>query len=195
MTTVPRPPATGGLSGRCWNLARLGLLGLLSAPVGCGQSGSQVQMDSPEVAAYVQLVMPARIEIQPHWTKPVDFTGDGSADALEVILKAYDATGDLTKMVGTLHVELYTRRMASADRLAQRVAFWPVEFNSAESLTRHWDPLARFYFLQVKLAEAPLPVGRYILVARLQVPGQPRLEDEYEFTHEAGVVPPASQRP
>lgn len=161
---------------------------------GCAENSTNIDVDNPELAAYVQLIMPTRIEIQRYWTKPVSFTGDGNADGIEMILAAYDSFGDLTKIVGTLHFELFTRRMASADRLDERIAFWPIELDSRDALTEHWDPLARFYRFPLQLA-APLPPGRYILTARLVSPDGKRPFDEYEFTHEAGPAPPVSSGP
>ena len=170
-------------------------IGLLLAFSGCVADTADIQMDSPDMTAYVQLIMPTRIEIQRHWTKPVSFADDGNADGIEMILAAYDSFGDLTKVVGTLHFELHTRRMASADRLDKRVAFWSVELNSRRTLTEHWDPLARFYRFPLQLTATPLPPGRYILTARLVSPDDKRLVDQYEFTHQAGTAPPASAGP
>lgn len=164
------------------------------ACAGCQRPHGDLQTDSPQLAAYVQLIMPRSIELQPYWTKPVSFSGDTDADGLEIILAAYDSFGDNTKIVGRLQFELFTRRAASADRLGQRVALWTVALTSKESLTRHWDPFAHFYRFDVRLAEPPLPPGRYILVARLQAPNGERLFDEYEFTYEAGTAAPVQVR-
>ncbi len=101
----------------------LNALVVLSAG-GCQQPQPDVQLDDPEVAQYVELVLPARIEIQKFLTKPVSFAGDGSADGLEVILAAYDAAGDLTKIVGTFHFELTQNHVK--DSIGTRLAFWPV---------------------------------------------------------------------
>ena len=38
--------------------------GVLLALSGCAADTADVQMDSPDMAAYVQLIMPARIEIE-----------------------------------------------------------------------------------------------------------------------------------
>ncbi|MFH1749195.1 MAG: hypothetical protein ABIG44_19360 [Planctomycetota bacterium] len=176
-------------------LVTLSIICALTGLGGCAENTSTVQMDNPELAAYVQLIMPTRVEIQSYWTKPVSFAGDGRADGIEMILSVFDSFGDLTKIVGTLHVELHTRRSASADRLDKRLAFWPIELNSRKSLIQHWDPLARFYRFPLELAEAPLPPGRYILTVRLVAPNGERLSDEYEFTHEASSAPPANFEP
>lgn len=175
--------------------AWLTTVALILTAGGCASNDREVQMDNPALAAYVKLIMPIGIEIKPHWTKPVSFSETGAADGLEVFLAAYDSFGDNTKLVGTLHIELHTRRMASSDRLDRRIAFWPIELNSKESLTRHWDPLARFYRFRLKLTDTPLVPGRYILSARLLAPNEQRLFDEYEFTRESGPVPPAEAQP
>ncbi len=177
-------------SWRCVSAALLGL-GVVLSPAGCADKAGGPQMSSPELTTYVQLIMPRRIEMQRYWTKPVSFARNDNADGLEVVLAAYDSFGDLTKVVGALHVELYTRRAASSDRLGDRIAFWSVELNSREALTRYWDPLARFYNFPLRLPERPLAAGQYILQAGLVAPDGERLADEYEFTYEAGTAPPA----
>jgi hypothetical protein len=185
--------ATTSPSERSQRFLGLALLAALAAallPAGCAEKPGGPQMNSPELTAYIQLIMPNRIAIQP-WTKPVSFARNDNADGLEIIVAAYDSFGDMTKIVGTLHFELYARRPASSDRLGERIAFWPVELNSREALTRYWDPLARFYMFPVQLTGKPLPPGRYILQAGLVAPDGERLSDEYEITYEAGTAPPA----
>jgi hypothetical protein len=194
----PGPPARQTDMSRQWKTALAGrgpafalLVGLAACSGGCAEKKAGVELGSPELAAYVQLVMPTRIELQRYWTKPVSFAGNENADGLEIILAAYDSSGDLTKIVGTLHFELYTRRMASSDRLGERIAFWTVELNSRDALTRYWDPLARFYRFPVRLSDKPLAAGQYILQARLVAPDGERLFDEHEFTYESGTAPAA----
>jgi len=141
-----------------------------------------------ELAAYVELVLPARIEIQRYLTKPVSFAGDGKADGLEVILAAYDAAGDLTKVVGTFHFELQTRRIS--DRIGTRLAFWPLEINSYKTMHLYRDSLSRFYDFPLQLEHSPLPAGQYVLTVWLHLPTGRRLFDEYEFSYDGGGVPP-----
>lgn len=157
----------------------------------CESTGPRPATGDPELAEYVELILPARVEIQRYLTKPVSFAGDGKADGLEVILAAYDAADDLTKVVGTFHFELQTRRMS--DRIGQRVAFWPVEVNSTETMHEYRDHLSRFYDFPLQLNEALTP-GQYVLTAWLHLPTGRRLFDEYEFTYDGSGAPPVNAR-
>ncbi len=159
--------------------------------LGCQQPGARVQADNPGLAAYIQLLMPTRIEIQPFWTKVVSLAGTGQVDGLEVVLGAYDSFGDNTKLVGTLHFEVYARRLASAERRDNRLAFWPVNLDTKEQLTTYWDPALRLYVFPLRLEQPNLAPGAYILTARLQTPTGDRLQDEYELTVDSGPAPPA----
>lgn len=157
--------------------------------LGCAADGSHARTDSPEMAAYVQLVMPAQIKIL-EWTKPVSLAADGNADGVEAVLEARDSFDDLTKVVGTLHFELRTRRLS--DRMGTRVAFWPVEINSVETMRMYRDPLSRFYRFPLQLDQGPLKPGRYALMVWLLLPTGQRLLDEYEFQYDGAAAPPAS---
>ncbi len=160
---------------------------------GCPPRRSSAESDSAELATYARVMMPKKIEIQRYLTQPISFAGNGDADGLEVILAAIDSFGDPTKVVGTFHFELHKIRPASSDREGDRLAFWPIDINSDETLTKYWDRLARFYRFPLKL-ESPLPPGKYILSARLISPTGDKLFDEYEFASEAGSAPSASTR-
>lgn len=162
-----------------FSLAILTLLGVL----GCQQPNADLDLDNPELAAFVRLMMPTRIEIQHYLTKPFDFEGTGDADGLEVILAAHDSFGDPVKCVGTFHFELYKLRMASGDKRGKQTAFWPVTISSDKTLVQYWNRPTRFYRFPLKLAEGPLPPGRYILSARLITPTGDKLFDDYEFEY------------
>lgn len=170
-------------------LRRLGGLVMLVAVVGCQQAHMAVDADDPLVGAFIELMMPRRIEVQRYLTQPVSLAGDGQPDGLEMILAAQDAVGDPVKVVGTFHFELYTRRMASADKLGTRVAFWPVTIDSEESFVQYWDAFSRFYKFRLALEQPPLPAGRYVVTARLLGPTGLKLYDEYEFEYDGGAVP------
>lgn len=187
----------GGMSERAgagWTRAAralsLALLGLLPA-AGCENPAARINADDPDVAAFVELVMPRKIEIQHYLTRPVSFAGDGNADGIEVILAALDSFGDPVKCVGVFQLELNTLRMASGDRLGERIALWSIELDSREKMSEYWDRLARFHRFPLKLAGGRLEPGKYILTARISTLGGQKLFDEYQFTHEAGVVPSA----
>ena len=63
-------------------LAALAYVPVLLGAAGCSNPNASVQTNDPELAAYLDLVLPARIEIQRFLTKPVSYAGDGAADGL-----------------------------------------------------------------------------------------------------------------
>lgn len=176
-----------------WLWAPAGLAGM-AALAGCDKR-PVVHADDPQVAAFLQVLMPRQIEVQKFLTRPVSLGGEGTADGLEVVLAAMDSLGDRVKVVGTFHFELYSRRPASGDRLGQRLAFWPVKIDSDEALLQYWDRLSRFYRFPLQLPSPPLEPGQYILVVRLLSPAGETLESEYEFEHREATVPTVSLRP
>jgi hypothetical protein len=183
---APAARRPGGASlASCLLLAVLS--GVTIGLTACARSDKAVEYSRPD-AAVGQLMLPAKIQIQRYWTRPISLSGKPGPDAMEVIVAAFDSCGDNTKMAGTLHIELFTRRAASSDKLGQRLAFWAVELNSIEQMTEHWDSLARFYRFPLKLPAPPLRPGRYVLTATLQPPCGDRLMDEYDFEYEAGKV-------
>jgi len=165
-----------------------GLLAVLalSGPVGCTPQHADVARDGPEMSAFVELMMPKTIEIQHYLTRPRDFTGDGNADGLEVVLVARDSFGDSVKCVGTFHFELYTMRLASGDKLGERIGFWPVTINSDKSMVQYWDRVTRSYLFKLQLSDGRLAPGRYVLTAQLITPAGTKLYDTYEFAYKAG---------
>jgi hypothetical protein len=165
----------------------LSSLSCLVAAAGCTGHAGGISGDQPDLKACAEIVLPNAIKLQP-WTRPVSFAADGKADGLEVLLAAYDALGDETKALGTLHLELFARRMASADRLGRRLALWKVNLDSRDHVVPHWDQSVHFSRFHVRLSDAPLEPGRYVLVARLLTPTGHRLSDEHEFTLEAGAT-------
>jgi len=120
----------------------------------------------------------------------VSLAGDGSADALEVIVEARDSFDDLTKVVGTFHFDLSTRKLS--DSVGTRVAFWPVEVNTEKTMRMYRDRLSKFYHFPLQLQTPPLPAGRYNLSMWLHLPTGQRLFDEYEFDYDGKAAPPPS---
>ncbi|MFQ5807950.1 MAG: hypothetical protein ACE5I3_16010 [Phycisphaerae bacterium] len=158
-------------------------ISVLFAASGCQDRSADVQLDNPELAAFVRLMMPKEIEIQHYLTRPFDFAGTGDADGLEVILAALDPFGDPVKCIGTFHFKLHTRRMASGDKFDKQIALWTVAIDTDRSLIEYWDRYSRYYRFPLKLSEGTLPPGHYILSAQLVTPTGDKLFDEYEFTH------------
>jgi hypothetical protein len=159
---------------------------------GCTQRAA-LDAEKPDVAAYLDFVLPKRIEIQKYLTKPVSFAGDGNADGILVVLAAYDSIGDQTKAVGQFSFEL-ERFPKVSDQIGEQVAVWPVPVNSDETLKAHWDRLTRSYRFPLKLEHGGLKPGKYRLSVRLTSPNGEPLFHQYEFTHEAGAAPMAPRR-
>ncbi len=155
---------------------------------GCAERNKPAVGD-PQLAAYVALVMPARIEVQRFLTKPVSFADNGSADGLEVILAAYDAADELTKAAGAFQFELSTRKRG--ETLGTRLDFWAVEINTEKALGEYRDSLSRYYRFPLLLKEKPLPPGDYVLSVSLQLPADKRLAAEYAFNYDGRGAPPA----
>ena len=169
--------------GFSWRL--LSILGVLIVATGCRQLGTDVRMDDPQLAAFVRLMMPAKIEIQHYLTKPYAFDDSPDVNGVEVILTTLDSFDDPIKSVGTFHFDLYTMRMASGDRLGEQVAHWPVTIDTDVTLLQYWDRLTHSYRFPLKLRNGKLPPGRYILNASLMTPAETKLFDSYEFRYGA----------
>lgn len=160
------------------------LAGVLLA--GCTPARRGVATDAEQLAEYIELVLPARIQVL-EWTKPVSLTGSGDADGLEVILAAYDAFDDETKAIGTFHFELQSWR--PSEHLGTRVAFWTVDVTTARALRSYRDHPTGFYRFPLQLVRRPLTPGTYILTVRLHLPTGRRLEDEHRFDYDGSPVP------
>lgn len=142
-----------------------------------------------DVAVFVGLVMPRKIEIQRYLTRAVSFEGSGNPDGVEVILAARDALDDAVKAAGTFHFELNAARGASGDRIGDRVALWTIAIDSESSMAAYWDRLARYHHFPLRIEGGTLAPGKYVLTVQFNAPGGGRLFDQYEFTLEPGPVP------
>ncbi|MFO0839733.1 MAG: hypothetical protein U1D55_14555 [Phycisphaerae bacterium] len=158
------------------------ILGLVSATA-C-ESTPRIDPNAPDVAAYMQAVGPRKIEIQKFLTRPEALAGGVDPDHLSVVLAVRDGMGDAVKALGTFHFELYTMRLASSDKLDQRLATWQSAVDSEKALRESWDRLSGYYRFPLELP-AKLPPGKYVLSARLVSPLGETLFDEYPFTYPA----------
>jgi hypothetical protein len=158
---------------------------------GCERNSSMMQMEGPQMAAFVELVLPQKVQVQKFLTRPVSFAGDGNPDGIEVVLAVLDAFDDPVKTAGTFHFELYSRRPSSGDPAGERLAFWEIRVDSRARVLEYWDRLSRFYRFPLRLESAPLPPGSYFLEVRLVLPGGEKRFDEYVFELPPGPVPSA----
>lgn len=149
---------------------------------GCADR-AEVTASNPNLAEFIELMIPKRIEIRPHMTKAVNVDAVGGADQFEVIIAAFDSFDDPVKAVGVFQFELYTFRPASGDRLGQRLAYWEQPL-TRETQAEYWDRVARFYSFPLDGKGLDIKPGRYILLASLRGPNENRLTSEYEFEYE-----------
>lgn len=149
----------------------------------CGCQHENISAADPKMQAFIELMIPRRIEIQKYLTRPLDIEGSGHADSLEIILAAYDSFGHGIKTTGTFQFELSEMRMASGDKVGKRLAYWRVDVDDANAVMAHWDHLSRFFKFDLALPEGELPPGQYILDARLQTPTGEMLFDQYTLAY------------
>jgi hypothetical protein len=162
---------------------RLGLLLCLTGGVVCGCPPSNTGGGNARMDAFVELMIPRRIEIQKYLTRPLDVEGGGRADSIEIILAAYDSFGHGIKTTGAFQFELSDMRMASGDKVGRRRAYWRVDIDDASVVASHWDHLSRFFRFELVLPEGELAPGQYILDARLETPAGEMLFDQYTLVY------------
>lgn len=139
------------------------------------------------MAAFLELITPRTIEIQPYLTKPHSFDGSGDANGVEVLLATRDALGDEVKCVGTFNFELFAHRPASGDPYGQRFGVWTLSVNTARLLQQYWDRPSKYYKFPLEIDGGPLPPGKYILTAQFVGPAGNKLFDEYTFVHSSSA--------
>ncbi len=163
------------------------LAGLLLIPA-CA-SGPALDPSNPDVAAYLELVGPKKLELQRFLTRPEASQGSGDPDHISVVVAARDALEDSVKVLGTFHFELHTMRLASSDKLDRRLAAWQIPIDSEKALLEHWDRLSGYYRFPLELPMPSLPANHYVLTARLVSALGTTLFDEYAFQY----PPPAAR--
>jgi len=166
-------------------------LALLLTPLtGCGGEHA-ARPNTAELAAFLEVSLPARVRIL-SWTKPVSLRGDGTADAVEVVLAAYDACDDPTKLVGTLTLEVLTRR--TGQHIGTQVAARSIELRTPAAIRADREQPSGFYRITVPVQAGRLSPGQYVVTARLHFEGAPARLDEFAFSYDGSPVPPARSR-
>jgi hypothetical protein len=156
----------------------------------CQYQDRQMRSDEAEMsAAAVDLLLPRGIQIE-SFTQPISRSGDGRADAIEVIVAARDSSGDPTKAVGTFQFELYDRKPATAMPAGQRLSYWRMDLSDQSALEDYWDNFARYYRFPLELES--LKAGDYILRAQYTDPTGRHLFDEYDLVFDGASVPSLS---
>jgi hypothetical protein len=179
------------MNARRFSLAMLPAALLLSA---CHRDSDRVEMNTPEMAAFVELMMPQKIEIQ-SFTQPVSRSGDGKADTIEAIVAATDSSGDYAKVAGHFQFELRKRRLPSGpDLTGERLAYWRVPIQTQEQCAEHWSRYSRFYRFPLSLEMETLPAGEYLLEAQFTGPTGNHYFDEFVIHYDGTPVPPLQPR-
>ncbi len=164
-------------SSRC--LTATVILPALLVTAGCnGWGGSRTGPVSPEAVA---MLLPTQIRIH-SFTKIKPLFGSALPNGIEVWLEPLDQFGDVVKVVGEFHFELYGFKPASADPKGERIEFWQVRIGSPEEQQRYWDRVARMYRFPLAWDYAPAPGRKYVLLVTYRTPGEKRLADEITLT-------------
>ena len=101
--------------------------------------------DAPMFAATEMRVHP--------FTAVKDWTGDGRADGVEVLIELQDRFRDPTKATGTVLFELFTYRRNFPDPRGERLAAWRGSLLTLEEQRMHWNRISRTYSFQLAYPE------------------------------------------
>ncbi len=143
---------------------------LLSA--GCGTFDPVIEPRTREPAMLDAKAM----RIHPVFTRVVDLTGDGVADAVVAELEFLDALGDPMKQAGTVTFELFTYRESSPDPRGIRLAYWRGSLVDLGAQRARWNRTSRTY--SFRLLRPQMEFDReYVLTATFEPPRGQRLFD------------------
>lgn len=191
-------------------LARVAVLVALAATalVGCQQapprlvdrdpSLAEFEQSHPSLAAYLSLTLPTEIKID-QFTQLRSRAGDGKPDMIELLLSAQDRTGDATKLVGMVNVELLVSRLTSPDPLPRRVKHWQIDLSTADTMEQairnNWDRFAGpCYRFTLDFPETELLPGDYQLITWVTLPTGEHLTHETRLKFDGSTVPPYEAR-
>lgn len=168
--------------------------GILSLALIGGCAGNEELGDGSESTLFDATAM----RIHPIFSGPKDWTGDGQADGLEVLLEFQDRFSDPTKAAGTVMFELYEFRPAQPDPRGQRLANpWIGSISTLNEQSARWNRTSRTYSFQ--LAYPTIDESRsYVLTASFSDNQGARFFDRVVFERQqeepsdAPSTPPAS---
>lgn len=127
------------------------------------------------------MLLPSRIKIH-SFTKIKPLFGSSLPNGIEVWIEPLDRFGDVVKVVGEFHFELYSRKPASGDPKGEQIEFWQARIGTPNEQQTYWDRVARMYQFPLGWDFAPPPGKKYVLVATYVAPNGERLSDEFELT-------------
>ncbi len=120
---------------------------------------------------------PTKLRIHPVFSKISDWTGDGKADGIDVLVEFQDAFGDTCKGRGTLNFELFGFADESPDSRGRRICDpWLVEIASADQQRQRWSRTGRGYSFRLAVDRISA-ADRYVLAGTFSQAGGQRLFD------------------
>jgi len=149
----------------------------------CQEGGRWGRPTTTADAEAYALLLPTRIKLH-SFTKIKPLFGGALPNGVDVWLEPLDRFGDVVKIVGELHFELYSYRSASGDRKGEQLEFWQVRIATPAEQQRHWDRVARMYHFPLGWDYAPPPGKKYVLQVTYQLPNGDHLTDEQELSFE-----------
>lgn len=100
----------------------------------------------------LSLLMPREIRIVEPFTRWGDFDGNPGIDGIDVYVQPVNAFGDPIRMTGTLLVELYAFRPASADRKGMRKELWELNLLTEGDQKERWNRATQMYEFRLELS-------------------------------------------
>jgi hypothetical protein len=119
---------------------------------------------------------PASMRIHPIFTQVKDWTGDGKADGIEVLLEFQDQFGDPGKAQGRVMFELYDFRRGPDPRGKRVVNPWVGSLATVNDQRAHWNRTSRTYTFQLAYPDVN-PRHNYVMVATFERTGGGRFFD------------------
>lgn len=149
----------------------LGLVMLLVLAAGCG---SQPQFES---SVKQELFKPAAMRIHPVFTQVRDWSGDGKADGIELLLEFQDQFGDAAKASGDAVFEVFEFRPGYPDPRGNRLVppFLTTTANVAAQRD-HWSRTSRCYIFQLAWPQVD-PHRPIVVTATFELSGGGRFLD------------------
>lgn len=168
----------GALAGEGWG-AYIYFMRLFTVIVGMFVLAgcSQPVLEEPEVKDEA-LFGPTAMRIHPVFSQVKDWTGDGRADGIEVLLEFQDQFGDPTKAAGTVMFELYSYRQAEPDPRGLRVVNpWHGSLLTTREQVSRWNRTSRTYSFQLAFGGIDAK-KRYVLTAAFRSGSGSRFTDQ-----------------
>ena len=122
-----------------------------------------------------ELFNASAMRIHPIFTQVKDWTGDGTADGIEVLLEFQDVFGDPTKAAGTVMFELHGYRPGNPEPKGQRLANpWIGSMTSYDEQRARWNRTSRTYTFQLAFPQVE-KTRSYVLAAQFRATTGERL--------------------